>query len=187
MHCEDWLDSHLYKSPGLLCPLCPTDYSNNLPEGVQQLMLEPRPESRHLLLLMLCLISTIKTVMMMVLFFLSLFPQHNLQGNILLSNIKWTLELRYSKRTTHSCWRQKHCLLLSELSMVRSKTFNLSTLRSGKWLEGDRKFSLGLVLPLLQINGTVYVHYSIFSWQYVSRASDWYTALFSITVLWGPH
>lgn len=128
-----------YRSPGLLCPLCPTDWPNNLPEGVQQLNVRAKTWIKASAS-PLCHISSpqLITVMMMVLFFPSLFPQHNLQGNILLSNIKLTLELRYSKRTTHSCWRQKHCLLLSELSMVRSKTFNLSNL-SGKCLEGEQQ------------------------------------------------
>lgn len=79
-----------------------------------------------------CLISTIKTVMMMVLFFLSLFPTTQPpEGNILLSNIKWTLELSILKEQP-TVAEAETLPLLSELSMVRSKAFNLSNLRSGK-------------------------------------------------------
>ena len=129
-----------YKCPGLLCLLYPKEWPNNLPEGAQQLNVRAKTWIKAFAS-SLCHIWSpqLITVMMMVLFFLSLFPQHNLQGNILLSNIKLTLEIRYSKRTTHRCWRQKHCLLLSELSKVRSKTCNLSNLRSSKWLEGEQK------------------------------------------------
>lgn len=68
--------------------------------------------------------------MMMVLFFLSLFPQHSLQGHRLLSNVNSckNLDILAKDQPTDAEGRSA-VFLLSGLSMVKSKTFNLSNLR----------------------------------------------------------
>lgn len=75
----------------------------------------------------------------MVLFFLSLFPQHRLQGHSLLSNVKSYKKLDILAKDQPTDAEGKSAVfLLSGLSMVKSKIFNLSNLRGAFWLVGEQ-------------------------------------------------